>query len=306
MKPEVQVEVIETTDPTGEAVSPEPTAVEVPVEAPVASEDDDHSQEIADLQAAVETADTPETKAAQQAKLNAKFAEMRRDRRDAKKSAEEAKLEAARWKGRAEALAEIGQKKEEAAVQPAPTPPERPKEEDFADYGAFVEALSDWKTDQKITQMEAKFAEKEAQRAQTESEKARDTWVSQGKTKFKDFDAVVTKSYKDGGPAVTATMAEVINSSEVSHELAYHLGKHPDESRRIAALPSLAQARELGRLEAKLTSSVPLKPKTQTDAPVPIRPIAGEGATAEIIDLEKMSEGEYIAHQNRREFGARK
>jgi len=303
MELEAQVEVIETTDPTGEAVSPEPTEVELPVEVPVASEEDDHSQEIADLQAAVETADTPEAKAVQQTKLNAKFAEMRRDRRDAKKSAEEARLEAARWKGRAEALAEMGQKKEEATVQPAPIPPERPKEEDFTDYGKFVEALSDWKTDQKIAQMEVKFAEKEAQRIQTETEKSRDVWLSQGKNKFKDFDAVVTKPYEDGGPAITSTMAEVINSSEVSHELAYHLGKNPNESRRIAALPPLAAARELGRLEAKLTSAQPIKPKTQTNAPAPIKPMAGEGASIGIVDIEQMSTDERIAYWNRKEFG---
>lgn len=310
MELEAQVEVIETTDPTGEAVSPEPTEVkeevEIAAEVPVAPEQDEHAQEITDLQAAVDAADTPEKKAAQQEKLNTKFAEMRRERRDAKKSAEEARIEAARWKGRAEALAELGQKKEEVPVQPAPTIIEKPKEEDFTDYGLFVEALTEWKADQKIALLEARYAEREAQRTKSEAEKVRDEWISKGKIKFKDFDAVVTKPYDEGGPAITSTMADFINSSPVMYELAYHLGKNVEESRRIAALAPMATARELVNLESKLASGSPIKPRTQTNAPAPIKPIAGDGATADINDPEKMSEGEYIAYMNKKEFGARK
>lgn len=303
MEPEAQVEVIEPIAPTGEVVSPELIGeVEAEV-APVPSEaaDDDHSQEIADLQDAVEKADTPEAKADQQKKLNTKFAEMRRERRDAKKTAEEARVEAAHWKGRAEALAEMGQKErqEEAPVQPAPDTTGRPVEEDFDDYSAFVEALSDWKTDQK-------FAQREAEQAKKDANKAMESWVSQGKARFPDFEAVVTKPFDKGGPAISPAMVEIINSSDVSHELAYHLGKNPEISRQIASLAPLAAARALGRLEAKLASATPIKPKTQSNAPVPIRPVAGDGATAIVDDLEKMSEAEYIAYQNRREFGTRK
>jgi hypothetical protein len=101
-------------------------------------------------------------------------------------------------------------------------------------------------------------------------------------------------------------MAEVINSSPVSHELAYHLAKNTDESRRIAALPPLAAARELGRLEAKLTSGPTAKPRISTNAPEPIRPIAGDKATAVINkELDEMTTAEFIAEQNRREFGTR-
>ncbi len=319
----METEHIQTTEnvpfaPAGGEVAPEPTevkdAVEVTPEAPVAPEQDDHDQEIADIQAAIAAADTPEKKKTQEAKLNTKFAEMRRARRDAKTAAEEARIEAARWKGRAEALAEIGQKKEpdQVPVPPAPVVSDKPKEEDFTDYTAYIDALTDWKVDKKMAGIEAKVAEKEAvrqsteaERARTEADKARNDWLSKGKSKFKDFDAVVTKPYDEGGPAISAAMAEVINGSEISHELAYHLAKNQAESRRIAALSPMATAKELGKLEEQLTSITPVKPKTQTNAPVPIVPITGDRATAEIIDLEKLSPGDYIAYQNRKDFGGK-
>ena len=294
-------------NPAGEEVTPEPAAVveasepkEVDAEAPATPADeveDEHSQEIAEIQAAVDAAETPEAKATQQKRLNIKFAEMRRERRDAKRAAEEARIEAAKWQGRAEAMAERGQVKDEdeAPVQPTPDLSGKPKEDAFEDYSEYLEALTDWKVEQKL-------GKANAERQAEEQRKSGDAWINKGAEKFKDFAEVVTKRPDQGGPAITPAMADAINSSDLSHELAYHLGKNVAESRRIAALPPMAAARELGKLEAKLTAPT-VKPRIQTNAPAPIRPIAGDGATAITVDLEKLSEKDYIAEMNRREFG---
>jgi hypothetical protein len=296
-----EITITATTEPpapTGEEITPEAEVKteETPEGTPVVPEE--VSPEEAEEKTAIKDAGLTEgTPAAHE------FAKLRREKRDAKRIAEERLLEIERWKGRADALAEMGQKKGEVTAQPEPIIPEKPKEEDFSDYGSFIEALTDWKTDIKIAEVEKKRLASEEIRTKTEAQKARDAWISQGQSKFKDFDAVVAKPYDQGGPAITNTMAEIINDSSFSHELAYHLGKNVEESRRIAALPPLAAARELGKLEAKLTSTSTVKPRIQTNAPAPIKPVSGDGATAEIIDLEKMSEGDYIATMNRKEFG---
>jgi len=297
-----QIEV--TTNPPGEEVSPELTEevagtpvtpeVEPEVKAELTQEE---VEDKAELDASGLQPDTPAAH---------KWAEMRRNHRDAKKVAEEAQLEAARWRGRAEALAERGQVKDEVPAQPAPETYPKPTEDAFDDYTAYIEALADWKADIKLAEYDAKQVAKEVERTKGERAKESEKWFSTGKTKFSDFDAVVTKAPEDGGPAITLDMASVINSSQVSHELAYHLGKNVTESRRIAALPPLEMAREMGRLEAKLTSGTTVKPRIQTNAPVPIRPIEGSGATATTTDIEKMNEAEFIAYRNRQEFGDRK
>ena len=293
-----QIEI--TTNPTGEVVSPELTEEvgETPVipeaETPEVEVSPEEVADKAELEAAGLTPDTPAAH---------KWAEMRRDRKEAKRIAEEAQLEAARWRGRAEALAERGQVKEEVTAPPEPDMPPKPQEDAYEDYSAYVEALSEWKADLKLAEFELRLSAKEAEKAKTEQSKQAEAWISTGKTKFPDFDAVVTKSPQEGGPAITMDMASVINSSPVSHELAYHLGKNVTESRRIAGLPPLEMAREMGRIEARLSTAAPVKPRTQTNAPAPIRPISGDGATAAAVELEKLSAGDYIAEMNRREFG---
>jgi hypothetical protein len=65
--------------------------------------------------------------------------------------------------------------------------------------------------------------------------------------------------------------------SEQGAELLYHLQTHPDEIRRLAALPAVHQLRELARLEDKL---VPAPAKTITDAPAPPRTLGSKSTIA--------------------------
>ena len=53
----------------------------------------------------------------------------------------------------------------------------------------------------------------------------------------------------------SAPMADAIRTSEDGAHVAYHLARNPDQARRIAGLEPLAQIREIGRLEARLTKA---------------------------------------------------
>jgi hypothetical protein len=88
----------------------------------------------------------------------------------------------------------------------------------------------------------------------------------QARSKFADYDAKVIDGAHNW--PCTQEMAEAIRTSDAGGELAYHLASHPDEARRITALPPIAQVRELGRIEARLeTPKAP--PKPTTNAPKP-------------------------------------
>ena len=69
--------------------------------------------------------------------------------------------------------------------------------------------------------------------------------------KYDDFDQVAYNPQL----RITDVMAQTIQSSEVGPELAYHLGTNPKEADRISRLAPLAQAREIGRLQAKLAAA---------------------------------------------------
>lgn len=70
-------------------------------------------------------------------------------------------------------------------------------------------------------------------------------------------------------------MAEAIRTSDEGAAVAYHLASNPDEARRIARLPQLAQIREIGRLESHLGRSPAINSFSQ--APRPPAQIRGVG-----------------------------
>jgi hypothetical protein len=67
-------------------------------------------------------------------------------------------------------------------------------------------------------------------------------------------------------------MAETIQSSDIGPELAYYLGSNPKDAERISRMTPLGQAKEIGKIEAKLASDPPVK--RTTSAPAPISPVS--------------------------------
>jgi hypothetical protein len=76
--------------------------------------------------------------------------------------------------------------------------------------------------------------------------------------------------------------------SEVGHEILYHLGKNPAESARIASMSPFAQAKEIGKIEAKLTAT---PPKSPSKAPPPVVPVGGNAPAGAEPDPAKDPEG---------------
>lgn len=101
-------------------------------------------------------------------------------------------------------------------------------------------------------------------------------------------------------------MADTIRASEVGPDVAYYLGSNPSEAAKIADLPPFLQAKEIGRLEAKLLSNPPVK-KT-TSAPPPIAPVTARGGNTAAYDttdprsVKTMSTSEWIEAERQRQI----
>ena len=165
----------------------------------------------------------------------------------------------------------------------------KPKPDDFKSYEDYLEALADFKAGEKLAKerqdtqaaMEREHRAKEKATFQDRTEKAR--------TKYADFDDVVF-----GGEAVPVTqpMMDAIFDSEHGPDIAYHLGKHPDDAKRIAGLSPVAAIREIGKIEARfLQGAMPPEQKRTSKAPEPITPVGGAGASDK--DPAKMTMAEY-------------
>src|SRR5207245_10843059 len=88
------------------------------------------------------------------------------------------------------------------AVPPPPVaiaePTPKPTPDKFTDYSEYVEALTDWKTDQKLAAAEQKRQQAEQQRAaDLDRQRLTKSWterVTAAKTRYPDFDSVALQS----------------------------------------------------------------------------------------------------------------
>lgn len=176
----------------------------------------------------------------------------------------------------------------------APAAPVVP--EQFESQDAYLAAAAE----QRATQL---LQEREAQRQQMETIEAYRDREEAAREKYDDFAQV---AHNPNLP-ITQAMAQAIHASDVGPEIAYYLGTNPKEAARIANLQSpILQAKELGKIEAKLAENPPVK-KTST-APAPIAPVTARASGAPSIDttdprsIKSMTTSEWIAAERQRQI----
>jgi hypothetical protein len=319
------------------APAPEPVA-ETPV-VPAQAEEDD-----------AEEADDPVPQAAggkKRGKLQARINELIRERNEvnASRQAERAELDAYRKKvaelistAPAAKVAEVAPVK----AKGEPDLPTMPKVEDFQTYEDYTIAVAKWaaksekagadpvdvkseiqKAIKEVFEAERKTAAearqkehftKQAQQYQAQANAARD--------KYDDFDEVV------GNPAIEPTplLLDQLRGSEVGAEVAYYLGTHLDECKKLIALGNSAQAiKAFGKIEAKVEQSLDAASKAATaptaaggegrktlasvapsagkpvvtKAPDPITPVGGNASGTTTEDPNTMPYQEFVAWRNR-------
>jgi hypothetical protein len=186
--------------------------------------------------------------------------------------------------------------REQRLAEPQPKPVVPPADpNDFETAQQYAEALAERKAQELLAQREAAKQQAAIVEAYQELEEtARD--------KYADFEQV---AYNPNLP-VTDVMAQTIQASDIGPEVIYWLGSNPKEAARISRLSPILQAREIGKIEANLASSPPVK-KTSS-APAPIAPVAARttgGASYDTTDprsLKTMTTSEWIEAERQRQI----
>ena len=192
-------------------------------------------------------------------------------------------------------LAREQRKWEREQSRKAPPASELPPVDQFESVDAYAEALAERKAEELLTR-------REAERQRMDLVEAYHDREEDARSKYEDFEQV---AYNPKLP-ITEVMAETIQMSDVGPDLAYYLGSNPREAERISKLTPYSQAKEIGKLEAKLASEPVLK-KT-TSAPPPIAPISGRGTGAPSYDttdprsVKSMSTSEWIEAERQRQI----
>lgn len=171
-----------------------------------------------------------------------------------------------------------------------------PKEEDFKDdWFAYERALTAYETEKRIATRDIRRQAQQAQ--QTQQEATRELFQDyqerqrEARSGISDFDQVMKAA---ANLKVSPAVGQLLLESEKSAVIEYHLAKNPDALDRLNAMSPLGAAKEIGRLEDRL--SLP-NPKTATKAAPPIK--SPKGGASPVVDLSKMSMEDYVAHRNK-------
>ena len=190
---------------------------------------------------------------------------------------------------------EQAQKLAEVQARQTAIPPSDLAPEQFETYEDYAEALAERKAEELLRQRET-TREQQAllEQYHDREETARD--------KYDDFDQV---AYNPNLP-VTEIMAQSIQASDIGPDVLYFLGSNPKEAERIARLNPFLQAKEIGKIEASLSSNPPVR-KTST-APAPIAPVTPRAPSAPVFDttdprsVKSMSTSEWIEAERQRQI----
>ncbi|MGE5650940.1 MAG: hypothetical protein ACM34A_12155 [Bacillota bacterium] len=183
--------------------------------------------------------ETPEEKAKKEPWFQKRIGELTREKYEAKRAAEEAKQQAEQYR---QYLAQLQQGEQ---------PPQQPEVD--------VRTLAQ----QEAAKMLAE---------QRFNESCNKVYAA-GKTEFPDFDQAVANLQMVG---VNRDFLELTTTSDAGAKLLHHLGTDLDEAARILALHPVQMARELTKLEFKLSQP---QAKPVSKAPAPIKPIGTGGVT---------------------------
>ncbi len=180
----------------------------------------------------------------------------------------------ARAKAKAERLSEdLRQANERIAALERGNQPEKPKtpsgaptQDQFETHAEWVEALTDWKLEQKLNEREQKERVQKVTQSWEEKKEA-------ARKEIEDFDEVLN-DMETPAPVVVAVMSE----SEHTAKIAYYLGQHPDELRKINQMSPPKAALAVAEIALGFKKADPPQPKPTTKAPAPLRPTHGGAA----------------------------
>lgn len=252
----------------------------------------------------------PNTEVKEESPPKSELELLREEKAKALKREERRVIALSRRAAQAEAAAEAAAKKAqelEARIAQTANATAKPRLEDFKTYDEYVEAVADWRADQKVSTKLQEFRENElkghearaqeelAQRHAEAYSNALTAVEAAGKKAFPDFVDVVTN-----GPRLGPVVGQLVMQSDQAPAITYYLAKNPDVGLSIAEMEPRRAAMEIGRLEAQLAS------RKTTLAPPPPPEVGGKNQASKWTpDDVSGSTKDWIARRNK-ELAAKK
>ena len=238
-----------------------------------------------------ELTDIEKSKAGTPKGVQKKIDELTRKTKTAEEEREGAKAEAEFWRNKATAT-------KPPTEQPATntiSQSAKPVVEDFQEYSDYVEALTDWKIEQRDAVQAKKAGEAEYAKKMQQVVATFEQRTVKVLEVLPDFNAVARDSDMRRLYDAMPHVAEALLELEKGPEIAYYLGKNRNKAFELARMNPLQAVLEIGRIEARLTPPIP---KKVSQALEPINPLSG-GANATEKDEDDMTVEELAAKYKR-------
>lgn len=197
---------------------------------------------------------------------------------------------------------ELEQRVKDLESKIKPEPISAPKEDDFADYSEYQQKQAEYLAElaaQKVAkQQEEQQRALQQQEAQKVAQERTKKYVDRLQEEMSQYEGFAEKVNDPVFSGITQQMDPqligLIQDSDKSTALTYHLAANLDEADRISRLDPVLAARELALIEARI--DVP-QPKKVSDAPDPISPIGSSESAVQ--DPEKMSVDAWMEWRNK-------
>lgn len=223
-------------------------------------------------------------------KLEMRFSELTKAKNEARAEAERERQARLDMENRVKEL--------EAKINPpAQTEPDpKPTPDQFNDAYEYAEALSEWKTDQKLRERDQQEMARRAAEEQARQTAEFAKRVEAAKKDLPDFDEMIASA---ADVQVSAPVTDAIRESEYGPQILYYLAENQDFAQELGQKSLISQLREIGKIEARFekSGSVERTPKSAakvTKAPPPISPLKPTAAAMDGgLDANREFHGTY-------------
>lgn len=185
-------------------------------------------------------------------------------------------------------------------------PPAKPNRNEYSDPDLYEEAFIEYSTQLALHTARQEVAKAQREEREAQARQAQEVALEQARTNYQQRVTKATEKYADfkevaesPNVQISELMGTVIFQHDRGPEMAYFLGKNPEEAQRIMNLHPAQQLMEMGRVLARLDASDP--PLVKSNAPKPIKPLTpGIGNVRKSAEDESMEE---YAARRKQELG---
>jgi len=216
----------------------------------------------------------------QNPKLEKRFSELTRARKEAESRAEELEKRL------------VALESNKAPVQAEPQDNRKPTPDDFKDAFEYAEALASWSAENALARREQEVKQKEVEAKRNTVIKTWQEKLETTKAEFSDYEDMVASSTVK----VNDTVRDAIIESDVGPRILYEIASDDEMAEKLSTMTTSSALKLIGKLEAKFEKTEePIKAERKTvaaksNAPEPIRPLRSTGGVADVaMDGEKLS-----------------